>query len=73
MNKLLADQKYVAFIGAFLMALAGWGSAFTSWSDILQVDHLFGLLGIVGALLLSNAAKSLFVEGGSDGTTKFNL
>jgi hypothetical protein len=65
MNKWLADQKHIAFLGALLLAVSGWGATLTTWKEALTVEHFFGLLAILGSLLLSNAAKSLFVEGGS--------
>lgn len=70
LKRFLNDQKEVAFIGAFLLALAGWGNGFERWSEMLSTQAVFGLLAIIGSLLLSNATKSIFPNGGGGGEKK---
>lgn len=64
-NRLLADQKLMAFFGALILGIGGWAKDLTSWSDAFAVDHVAGFLAIVGGIFLANAAKSVWIPGGA--------
>jgi len=53
----LENQRILAFVGALLLALAGWGADFKSWGELFQISHVFGLLLILGGLVTTWATK----------------
>lgn len=57
MLKFLEEQRTLSFVGAVLLALAGWGQDFATWSDMFNVQHIFGLLMILGGLFAAWATK----------------
>lgn len=60
MEKFLSDQRLLSFFGALLVALCSWGLGFVEWADMCHPNAIFGLLGIIGSLLLSNVTSNVF-------------
>ncbi len=60
MEKFLSDYRKLTFLGAALLALSSWGSGFANWSDMFTTSAIFGLVGIMGSLLLSNVTSNIF-------------
>lgn len=46
------------FLGGLLVALGGWGSSFQTWDQLLQVSNFFGLLAILGGVILAKFSQS---------------
>jgi hypothetical protein len=60
MDKFLSDQRLLAFLGAVLLALGGWGNGFQHWNELFATQAIFGLFGILGALLLANVTHNVW-------------
>jgi hypothetical protein len=59
MDKFLSDQRLLAFLGALLVAICSWGLGFATWPEMFKPNAIFGLLGILGSLLLSNVTSNI--------------
>lgn len=55
----------ILFIGALLVAGAGWGSQFTTWAQLLQVQNVFGFLGVIGGVILAKFSQSPIGKNGA--------
>ena len=60
MDKFLSDQRKLAFLGAACMALGPWVLGLASWHEAFTPASFGALLGIAGALFLSNAAGNIW-------------
>ena len=60
MDKLLSDQRIWVFLGSVLLALAGWGEGFKSWSEMFQIHSVLSLFGVMGGLFAANAAHNVW-------------
>ncbi len=57
MQKFFEEQRTLAFLGAVLLALAGWGSDFKTWAEMFQVSNVFGLVMVLGGLFMAWGTK----------------
>jgi hypothetical protein len=57
MKQFFEDQRALMIFGAFLLAIAGWGSEFKTWAELFTVGHIFGLMLVLGGLLTAWGTK----------------
>lgn len=58
LQTLSEEHSYVVLMASLLIALGGWGATFNTWAEATRVGNVFGLLGIVGGVLLAWVGKS---------------
>lgn len=63
----MISTKALVLIASLLVALGGWGATFTSWAEVCRVNNVFGLVGIIGGVLLAWLGASPLQGGGIGG------
>ncbi len=48
----------VLFLGGLPVALGGWGTSFSNWGELLQVSNFFGLLAVIGGVIMAKYSQS---------------
>lgn len=49
----MLDKSKTILIASLLVALGSWGTTFSTWAEVTRVSNVFGLIGIVGGVVLA--------------------
>jgi hypothetical protein len=65
----MLDKSNWILVASLLVALGSWGATFSSWAEVVRVSNVFGLLGIIGGVVLAWFGTSP-LSGGSNAKSK---
>ena len=51
-------NKVWTLVASLMLAVGGWGATFQHWNEAWQVSNFFGLLAIIGGIMLAWLGQS---------------